>query len=144
MVFCYDKEGEQLQYISSKGDEKTPKTRSLPGQREIDEVRSGQSSTHSLNVGSPTGFCMGASSKPSASGTTSTQKKLRKRPPAWKRRLRLLTGASTKNGNRVNSEDIREGRAKRKATDSTGEGSKKQNQTQVNLVASVLKPLLPQ
>ncbi|WZZ44384.1 hypothetical protein YC2023_040643 [Brassica napus] len=37
MVFCYDKEGEQLQYISSKGDEKTPKTRSLPGQREIDE-----------------------------------------------------------------------------------------------------------
>ncbi|KAF2577033.1 hypothetical protein F2Q70_00009719 [Brassica cretica] len=59
MVFCYDKEGGQLQYISSKGAEQTPKTRSLPGQREIDEVRSGQSSTHSLNAGSPTGFCMG-------------------------------------------------------------------------------------
>ncbi|KAH0891044.1 hypothetical protein HID58_053473, partial [Brassica napus] len=63
MVFCYDKEGEQLQYISSTGAEQAPKTRSIRGQREIDEVRSGQSSTpsstHSLNAGSPTGFCMG-------------------------------------------------------------------------------------
>ena len=59
MVLCYDKEGEQLQYIYSKGAESSPKTRSLPGQREIDEVSSGQSSTHSLNAGSPTGFCMG-------------------------------------------------------------------------------------
>ena len=74
----------------------------------------------------------------------STQKKPRNIPLAWKRRLRLLTGASTKNGNGDNSEDIGEGRAKRKATYSTGEGSKKQNQTQVNPVASVLKPLLPQ
>ncbi|WZZ60204.1 hypothetical protein YC2023_060311 [Brassica napus] len=122
MVLCYNKEGEQLQYIYSKGAESSPKTRSLPGQREIDEVSSGQSSTHSLNAGSPTGFCIGASSKPSASGTISTQKKPRNRPPAWKRRLRLLTGASTKNGNGENSENISEGMAKRKATYSTGEG----------------------
>ncbi|KAF3583564.1 hypothetical protein F2Q69_00029332 [Brassica cretica] len=137
MVLCYDKEGEQLQYIYSKGAESSPKTRSLPGQREIDEVSSGQSSTHSLNAGSPTGFCMGASSKPSASGTISTQKKPRNRPPAWKRRLRLLTGASTKNGNGDNSEDISEGMAKRKATDSTGEGVSDHKPIRLNFALEV-------
>ncbi|KAG5376345.1 hypothetical protein IGI04_040941, partial [Brassica rapa subsp. trilocularis] len=94
MVFKYDNTGDKLRSISTRC---VSQSRSAPvsiKSQELAPDESEQSSSSHLVTEISTGFHMGSSSKSPVSGSLSSQKKPRNRPPAWKRRLRKLSTAS--------------------------------------------------
>lgn len=140
MVFKYDNTGDKLRSISTRC---VSQSRSAPvsiKSQELAPDESEQISSSHLVTEISTGFHMGSSSKSPVSGSLSSQKKPRNRPPAWKRRLRKLSTASQTLSSDQDAVSL-EGGNKRKSDDAAIQESKKQNQNIESPVASVLKPL---